>query len=289
MTKIKKAVIPVAGFGTRFLPITKSVPKMMLPIIDKPILQLIVEEAVQSGIEEILFVVGRNADVITEYFSRDIELEQKLAKVSSESLDKVSAVSSLARYSFVVQNEQRGTAHAVSLARDFVGNEPFLLMFGDDLMYNPQNPVSKQLIEAFYKYEKTVIGCQNVPVEDVPKYASIEYNGCDGRAYFATKIVEKPKPGEFKSTLAPLGRYVCRADIFDYIDKLSVGANGEYQITDAYDLQMAEGLAVAYDFEGVRYDTGDKFGYIKAFTDFVLADNAFAEKYIDYLNNKIKV
>ncbi len=287
MIKVTKAVIPVAGFGTRFLPITKAVPKMMLPIIDKPILQYIVEEAADSGITEILFIVGQHSEIIEEYFSDSPEILEKLSHPSKRSLyTEVERISSIAEFSFVVQTEQKGTAHAVALAEEFADGQPFLLMFGDDLMYNPLEPVAKQLISTYEKTGKTVIGCKRVPFEDVPKYASVEYNSYNGRIFNMTAITEKPPLELVKSNLSPLGRYVCTPDIFDYIKKLKVGANNEYQITDAYHMMSKDGKVVAYEFEGTRYDTGDKLGYLKAVVDYALKDEDLGADFLSYLKEK---
>lgn len=287
MKTVKKAVIPVAGFGTRFLPFTKTVSKMMLPIIDTPVLELIVEEAAESGIEEILFIVGRHGEQIEDYFTDNEELNSKLEGIKGgQYLAAVKKVTGLAEFSFVTQTEQKGTAHAVALAKDFVRGEPFLLMFGDDLMRSEGKPVSKQLIEAYEATGKTVLGCKKVPLEDVPKYASAEYDRCDGRTYYMTKITEKPPISQVKSNLAPLGRYVCAPEIFDYIDKLTPGAGGEYQITDAFDMLAREGKAVAYDFEGTRYDAGDKFGYLTAVIDYALGNEEYKDRLIEYISGK---
>lgn len=285
MNKVTKAVIPVAGFGTRFLPITKAVPKMMLPIIDKPILQLISEEAADSGITQILFIVGQNHEVIEEYFAGDdSDILERLSHPSKRELyAAVEHVSEIAEFSFAVQREQLGTAHAVAIAEDFVGGEPFLLMFGDDLMYNFGDTVSSQLLRVYERTGKTVIGCKRVPMKDVSKYASVEYDVQDGRTYNITRITEKPAPGEIKSNLAPLGRYVCTPDIFDLIRTLPVGANGEYQITDAFNLLSMAGRAVAYEFEGDRYDTGDKLGYLKAVVDYALRDDDLGVEFKKFL------
>ena len=289
MKKIKKAVIPVAGFGTRFLPFTKSVPKMMLPIIDKPVLHIIVQEAVDSGIEEVLFIVGQHSDIISDYFTENERLNEMLSNNGKEEyFAEVESVTKLAEFSFITQREQKGTAHAVSLAKDFTAGEPFLLMFGDDLMYSENKPVSAQLIDAYFKTGKTVLGCKKVPIADIPKYASVEYDKVDGRIYNMTRITEKPSPENIKSDLAPLGRYVCDPDIFKYIERIGIGANGEYQITDAFDLQAHDGRAVAYEFDGTRYDTGDKLGYLKAVVDFALRDETFGKDFKDYIAEKVK-
>ena len=289
MKKITKAVIPVAGFGTRFLPFTKSVPKMMLPILDKPVLQIIVEEAVASGIKDVLFIVGQHSGIIRDYFSENAALLATLEeKGKAEYVRSVKSVTDLANFSFVMQRSQKGTAHAVALAREFAAGEPFLLMFGDDLMYNPDFPVSAQLIKAYEKTGKTVLGCKRVPLEYMPLYASVEYDSCCGHIYNAVKITEKPPIDKVVSDLAPLGRYVCDNDIFDYIERIGVGANGEYQITDAFDLQAKDGRAVAYEFEGERYDTGDKLGYLKAVVAYALRDEEYGAAFAEFLNGVIK-
>jgi len=289
MNKVKKAVIPVAGFGTRFLPFTKAVPKMMLPIIDKPVLQIIVEEAVESGIEEVLFIVGQHSEIIKDYFTENEMLKNKLNKPSLVKYrEAVERTTSLAKFSYAVQDKQMGTAHAVALAEVFVEGEPFLLMFGDDLMYNQGTPVSKQLIDAYCKTGNTVLGCKRVPIEDVPKYASVEYEKSEGRLYFVNKITEKPAIKDVKSNLAPLGRYVCSPEIFGYIKRTEKGANGEYQITDTFDMLSREGKVVAYEFEGTRYDTGDKLGYLKAVVDYSLRDEEYGEEFLKYIKTVIK-
>lgn len=287
MNKITKAVIPVAGFGTRFLPITKAVPKMMLPIVDKPILQLIAEEAADSGITEILFIVGNHSEIIEDYFTRNEELLSRLTSPSKHKYyTAVDEIDGIASFSFVIQEQQLGTGHAVALSEEFVGGEPFLLMFGDDLMFNATDPVSQQLIRAYEKTGKTVLGCKKVPVKDVPKYASVEYDRADGNIYYVTKITEKPAPQAIKSDLAPLGRYVLTPDIFGYLRKLKPGIGGEYQITDAFDAMAAEGKVVACAFDGMRYDTGDKLGYLKAVVDFSLRDEEVKEEFLAYIKEK---
>ena len=288
MKKVVKAVIPVAGFGTRFLPYTKAVPKMMLPIIDKPVLQVIVEEAAASGIEEILFIVGYRSEIIKDYFAENVELKSRLAdKNASDSVSGVEKLCNRVKFYFTEQKEQLGTAHAISLAEQFVNGQPFLLMFGDDLMYTEGETVSSQLISAYCHTGKTVLGCKRVSEADIVKYASCEYDGNDGRVYNLTKIIEKPAENEVKSTLAPLGRYVCTPDIFDYIRKIGKGKNGEYQITDAFDLQAADSRVVAYEFEGSRYDTGDKLGYLKAVVDYALKDEKLGEDFLEFLKSTV--
>jgi UTP--glucose-1-phosphate uridylyltransferase len=287
MNKVTKAVIPVAGFGTRFLPYTKSVPKMMLPIIDKPVLQFIVEEAVNSGITDILFVVGQHSEIIEGYFRNAPDLLNRLEADKYEEIrNELNKIVNQANYTFVVQNEQKGTAHAVALAESFANGEPFLLMFGDDLMRSEALPVSAQLISAYEQTGKTVLGCKKVSLDSITMYASAEYDAVDGRLYNLTKITEKPEISLVKSTLAPLGRYVCSNDIFDYIRKIGPGKNNEYQVTDAFNLQALDGKAVAYEFEGVRYDTGDKLGYLTAFVDFAMKDPELGRDFTNFIISK---
>lgn len=284
MSKVKTAVVPVAGFGTRFLPFTKAIPKAMLPIVDKPVVQLIVEELHAGGIEKVIFIVGQHSNVIKNHFLPSPELEKDLAeKGKNDLLLQLRRASLDVEFSFIYQAEQKGTAHAVSLAREELDGQPFLLAFGDDLMYNPEYPVAKQLIDVFDKYGKTVLGVKRVPFADVPKYASVEYSGEADHVFFVDNIREKPPITDIKSNLAPLGRYVCSGDIFEYISKLQVGINGEYQITDAFNDMCKTSEVVAYEFSGKRYDTGDKLGYLEAVCEYSLRDEYLGEKFKEYL------
>ena len=241
--KVRKAVIPVAGYGTRFLPFTKAVPKPMLPILNKPALQVISEEVVNSGIT----------------------------------------------FTYVVQEVQNGTASAVQLAKDFVGDEPFAVLFGDDVMFNEKRPVIGQLADIYEKYGKTVLGCKRVSMDVISKYASVEFDKVlEDDVYNMVKVTEKPKREEAKSDLAPLGRYVCSPKIFDIIENLKPGANGEYQFTDALDIIARSEGALAYVFDGTRYDMGDRFGYLKANIEYGLRDEELKGKLREYLKELVK-
>ena len=289
MSKVRKAVIPVAGYGTRFLPYTKSVPKPMLPILNVPAIQVIAKEAADSGIEEILFIVGHKREIIESHFNPFKELEDVLLK--GNKLDFLNAVKypeEFAKVSFDVQVAQRGTADAVLVAKDFVGNEPFAVLFGDDVMYNEGRPVIGQLMDAYDKVGKTVVGVKTVPHKDVPKYASVEYSEHEGRLYKMTKITEKPPIELVKSDLSPLGRYVLSPYMMDIFANLKPGKNGEYQLTDGLDIEAATNGAYAYEFEGKRYDMGDRLGFLKANVEAGLRDPMLKDDLRKYLEELVK-
>ena len=290
MQKVRKAVIPVAGYGTRFLPFTKAVPKPMLPILNKPALQVIAEEVVNSGITDILFIVGYKKDILESHFQKAEELENMLeSKGKFDFLKDVQYPTGMANIKCVVQEVQNGTASAVALAEEFVGGEPFAVLFGDDVMYHEGRPVIGQLIDLYDKYGKTVLGCKRVGFEDVCKYASVEFDEVlEDDVYNMTKVTEKPKKGEAKSDLSPLGRYVCSPKIFDIIRDLAPGANGEYQFTDALDIEAHLNGALAYVFKGTRYDMGDRFGYLKANIEYGLRDEELSAKLKEYLKELVK-
>ena len=289
MKKIKKAVIPVAGYGTRFLPYTKAVPKAMLPIINKPAIQIITEEVINSGITDILFVVGYKHDVIESHFSKSNELDKVLLEqAKTELYDAIKYPETMARITFATQTELNGTAKAIETAKNFINGEPFAILFGDDVMYNKEVPVIKQLIDVYNETGKTVIGCKNVTKEEVTMYASVEYDYYEGKVYNATKITEKPKLEEVKSTISPLGRYVVTPDVFDKIKQLKPGKNGEYQFTDALDMIAKEGNCKALVFDGIRYDMGNRLGYLKANIEFGLRDEDLSQELKDYLKNLVE-
>lgn len=289
MKKIKKAVIPVAGYGTRFLPYTKAVPKAMLPIINKPAIQIITEEVINSGITDILFVVGYKHDVIESHFSKSNELDKVLLEqAKTELYDAIKYPETMARITFATQTELNGTAKAIETAKNFINGEPFAILFGDDVMYNKEVPVIKQLIDVYNETGKTVIGCKNVTKEEVTMYASVEYDYYEGKVYNATKITEKPKLEEVKSTISPLGRYVVTPDVFDKIKQLKPGKNGEYQFTDALDMIAKEGNCKALVFDGIRYDMGNRLGYLKANIEFGLRDEDLSQELKDYLKNLLE-
>ncbi len=290
MQKVRKAVIPVAGYGTRLLPYTKAVPKPMLPIINIPAVQLIAKEAAESGIEEILFVVGQKKEIIESHFAPFEELENLLQeKGKIDFLNAIKYPEKMAKVSFAVQKQQRGTADAILTAKEFVGNEPFAVLFGDDLIYNPTKPVIKQLMEAYEKTGKTIIGVKTVPHEDVPKYASVEYDVQDGRLYHMTKIVEKPPIEEVKSDISPLGRYVLAPTIMGIIETLEPDPRtGEYCLTSAFEIDSNQNGVYAYEFEGTRYDLGDRLGFLKANVEYGLRDGELGDKFKEYLVELLK-
>ncbi len=288
MQKVKKAVIPVAGFGTRFLPYTKAVPKAMLPVLNRPAIQIITQEVVDSGITDIMFVVGYKNQVIKEHFGISEVLDKELlAKNKTEFYNAVKLPESMANIHFVEQTELNGTAKAVEVAKEFCNGEPFAVLFGDDLMYNQEKPVISQLIDVYNQTGMTVIGCKNVSKVDVTKYASVEYSKVDGNVYDAVKITEKPKLEDVKSTLSPLGRYVFTPEIFDEIEKLSPSVNNEYQLTDAFDALARKGKVKAMVFDGIRYDMGSRLGYLKANIEFGLRDEQLKEELVNYLKTLI--
>lgn len=284
MKNINKAVILAAGYGTRFLPFSKAISKTMLPIIDKPTIQLVVEEAKQSGCNEILIIVGVNKESIVKHFEKNENLENRI-KDNKEFLNLVKETNIDIKY--VEQTILDGTAGAVKLAKDFTKDEPFLLMFADDLMYNNEYPVSKQIIDVYNKTGLSVMACKNVPKELVTKYSSVEYYKKEDRIYYVSKIVEKPKLEDVKSTLSTLGRYVLVPEIYNYLNKIEKSIKGEKFITDAFDLMAKNEGIIAYDFIGTRYDIGNKFGYLTAVVDYALENKEFGEKFKEFLKSKI--
>ncbi|MDR3559129.1 MAG: UTP--glucose-1-phosphate uridylyltransferase, partial [Candidatus Pacebacteria bacterium] len=234
MSKVKKAILPVAGFGTRFLPATKAQPKEMLPVVDKPVIQYLVEEAVESGIEEIIFVTGRGKRAIEDHFDVSFELEETLVeKNKHDLLDAVKRISSLAKFSYVRQPMPLGDGHAILQAAHIVGDEPVLIMFGDCL-YDCQVPAARQLIETYDKYEDSVIGMSHVPKEEVPKFGVLEGVKLDDATYEIKRIVEKPKPGEVDSTLVAVGKYIITPEVMKILSNMKSGKSGEIRLADAF-------------------------------------------------------
>ena len=283
--KVRKAVIPAAGLGTRVLPATKSMPKEMLTIVDKPAIQYIVEEAVNSGITDILIITNRGKGVIEDHFDRSPELEERLlASGKKDVYDQVVAISKLANIYFVRQKETKGLGHAVNCARSFVGNEPFAVLYGDDVIIG-EDPACGQLIRAYEKYGKAVVGIKSVPEEAISKYSSLKVEHLDGNEYSCTDMVEKPKTKEeVLSLFSILGRCVLTPDIFDILDNTAPGAGGEIQLTDAMKtLAQTKGMT-GVDFTGKRYDMGDKLGILEATVEIALADPVLGDKFRQYLN-----
>lgn len=282
--KIKKAVIPAAGLGTRFLPATKAQPKEMLPIVDKPTIQYIVEEAIQSGIEDIIIVTGRGKTAIEDHFDKSYELEATLdAKGKRELLNQVEYISNMASVYYVRQKEAKGLGHAVWSARKFIGNEPFAVLLGDDVVIS-QKPCLKQMIEIFEEYQTSVIGIREVDRFDVSKYGIIKSNGLIRKGLHSiVSMVEKPHPEGAPSNLAIMGRYILTPEILPILDTLPPGSGGEIQLTDAIRELNKTQKVLGYEFEGVRYDVGDKFGFIKATVEFSLRRDDLKEEVGQYL------
>ncbi|MFD2215005.1 UTP--glucose-1-phosphate uridylyltransferase GalU [Metabacillus endolithicus] len=287
--KVRKAIIPAAGLGTRFLPATKAQPKEMLPIVDKPTIQYIIEEAVASGIEDIMIVSGRGKRAIEDHFDKSYELEETLAKKGKDKvLAEVQEISNLANIHYIRQKEPKGLGHAINCASRFIGNEPFAVLLGDDIVKSDV-PCTKQLIDMYEKYECSVVGVQPVPDEDVSKYGVIAPKQDQQKPGVITvdSLVEKPAKEEAPSNYAIMGRYILTPDIFNILDDLPAGAGGEIQLTDALKILNDIQSVVAYPFTGVRYDVGDKFGFIKASVDFALQRDDLKNQVYEYLKEVV--
>ena len=283
--KIRKAIIPAAGLGTRFLPATKAQPKEMLPIVDKPTIQYIIEEAVASGIEEILIITGRSKKCIEDHFDKSVELELELEKSGKEEMLKmVRDISDMVDIHFIRQKEPKGLGHAISCAKTFVGNEPFAVLLGDDIVYNEGKPCLKQLIDCYDEYNTSVLGVQTVEAKDVNKYGIVNGIHIEDRVYKVKGLVEKPPVEEAPSNVAILGRYIITPRIFKILEETKPGKGGEIQLTDALLNLISEEAMYAYDFEGTRYDVGDKLGFLKATVEYALRREDLRDGFIEYLN-----
>lgn len=284
--KVRKAIIPAAGLGTRFLPATKAQPKEMLPIVDKPTIQYIIEEAVASGIEEILIITGRNKKSIEDHFDKSVELEMELEKAGKrEMLDLVKGISDMVDIHYIRQKEPRGLGHAINCAKSFVGNEPFAVMLGDDVVES-EVPCLKQLINCFNEYKTTILGVQTVAPENVDKYGIIDGIHIEDRVYKVKKLVEKPAVEEAPSNIAILGRYIITPQIFEILENTKPGKGNEIQLTDALETLIKHEAMYAYNFEGRRYDVGDKLGFLQATIEFALRREELRDGFIEYLNTK---
>lgn len=286
MQKVRKAIIPAAGLGTRFLPATKAQPKEMLPIVDKPTIQYIIEEAVASGIEDIIIVTGRGKRAIEDHFDKSYELEETLAKKGKfEQLEEVQGISKLANIHYIRQKEPLGLGHAISCASRFIGDEPFAVLLGDDIVHSPEKPCLKQLIDVYEWYNSSVIGVQEVPEQEVSKYGviSINENGIEDGVFHVNDLVEKPRVEDAPSNYAIMGRYVLRPEIFEILENQTPGAGNEIQLTDAIKKLNEQQMVVGFEFEGERHDVGDKFGFIKATVEFALGRDDLKQQVIDYL------
>ncbi|MBO8169825.1 MAG: UTP--glucose-1-phosphate uridylyltransferase GalU [Thermoanaerobacteraceae bacterium] len=282
--KVRKAIIPAAGLGTRFLPATKAQPKEMLPIVDKPTIQYIIEEAIESGIEEILIITGRNKRAIEDHFDRSIELELELEKKNKkELLSLVKDISNMVNIHYVRQKEPKGLGHAINCARSFVGNEPFAVLLGDDIVHADNKPCLKQMIEVYEEYKTTVLGVQEVSKEDVNKYGIVEGKHIEGRVYKVKGLVEKPSVEEAPSNVAILGRYIINPSIFEILEHTKPGKGGEIQLTDALKELAQREAMYAYNFEGKRYDVGNKLGFLEATVEYALRREDLRDEFFKYL------
>ena len=284
MRKIRKAVIPAAGLGTRFLPATKAQPKEMLPIVDKPTIQFIVEEAIQSGIEDIIIVTGRNKRAIEDHFDRSMELEVFLERNSKdELLDLVQDIAQMADIYYVRQKEALGLGHAIYSARKFIGNEPFAVLLGDDVIYS-EVPALRQMMNQYERYGASIVGVQEVPLQDTSKYGIVDGEKFADRLYRAKNMVEKPRSEDAPEThLAIMGRYILNPDIFDILGVLPPGKGGEIQLTDGIKELGRLQEILAYEFEGRRYDVGDKLGFVEATIEYALRRGDLSEDLMNYL------
>lgn len=289
MQKITKAVIPAAGLGTRFLPATKACPKEMLPIVDKPTIQYIIEEALASGIKDILIITGHNKRSIEDHFDYNPELEVNLREHGKdEMLALVREIGDINLH-YIRQKEPKGLGHAILCAKFFVGNEPFAVLLGDDVVYNDDKPCLKQLIDVYSATGASVLGCQTVPQERVSSYGIVASEATANERIFKVRdMVEKPKIEEAPSRLAVLGRYVITSEIFAILEQTAPGRGGEIQLTDALKVLAQEQDMYAYDFVGRRYDVGDKQGYLEATVEYALRRTEMREKFLGYLQKVVK-
>lgn len=288
MKKIRKAVIPAAGYGTRFLPATKATPKEMLPIVDTPTIQFIVEEALESGIEDILIVSGHGKRAIEDHFDSAPTLEAELRKKKKfDLLAKIEETADI-RIHYIRQRYMRGLGDAILCAKAFMGDEPFAVLLGDDVVYNPDNPALRQLIDVYENRGGSVLGCQEVAMSQVSSYGIVEGEQLDGSLMRVMDMVEKPLTEEAPSRLAVLGRYIISPKIFELLEHTAPGKGGEVQLTDALKVLAKEEAVYAYAFEGLRYDLGDKLGFLKATVEFALRRKDIGERFRRYLRNMVE-
>jgi UTP--glucose-1-phosphate uridylyltransferase len=286
MKKVRKAIIPAAGLGTRFLPATKAMPKEMLPIVDRPTIEYIVEEAIASGIEDIIIVTGKGKRAIEDHFDQNFELEEHLrAKGKFELLDKINQ-SSKVEIHYIRQKEPKGLGHAVWCARKFIGDEPFAVLLGDDIVQS-EKPCLQQLMEQYDETGSSVIGVQTVADDVTHRYGIIDPSTVEGRRYQVSNFVEKPAPGTAPSNLAIMGRYILTPEIFEFLETQETGAGGEIQLTDAIQKLNELQEVYAYDFEGTRFDVGEKLGFIQTSIEFALQRDELREDLLKYLETII--
>ncbi|MCR5264171.1 MAG: UTP--glucose-1-phosphate uridylyltransferase [Clostridiales bacterium] len=283
MKKVRKAVIPAAGLGTRMLPISRAVPKEMLPIVDRPAISYLVEECAKSGITDVLIITSRSKTMIEDYFDYSLEYEAKLRASGRENeIETLREAAKMCNVHYIRQIETKGLGHAISFARTFVGDEPFAVLYGDDIIFS-EKPVVGQLIGVYEKYGLPTVGVKEVPVELVMKYDSLKTEPLEKDVYRVLTMIEKPRLEQIYSRFAILGRVLLTPDVFDIIDSLPPGAGGEIQLTDAMKIMAETGGMTAVDFEGTRYDMGSKLGFLKANTEQALKDPILGEEYRSYL------
>ena len=289
--KLRKAVIPAAGLGTRFLPATKAQPKEMLPIVDKPTIQYIIEEAASAGVEDIIIVTGRSKRSIEDHFDRSIELEMELEKAGkADWLAMVKSISEIANIHFIRQKQPLGLGHAVLTASHFIGEEPFAVLLGDDVVVS-QKPVLQQMVEIFNEYKTSILGVQEVAPEAVHRYGIVDCRHVDDDVYKVRDLVEKPAKENAPSNIAILGRYILTPSIFSYLENQTPGANGEIQLTDSLKRLAKDEAMYAYVFKGHRYDVGTKIGFLQANIEFALRNPEVAndlKKYLAELNENME-
>lgn len=285
--QVKKAVFPVAGLGTRFLPATKSSSKEMLPLIDKPLVHYVVEEAIAAGIEQILFVTGRGKRALEDYFDISFELEAMLYdKGKDAELSQVREIAEMVNIFYVRQKQALGLGHAILCAKDFVGNEPFAVLLGDDII-DSERPCMAQLLDVYRKYQGPVLALEQVPMESISSYGCVKATHISGQTFEVIDMVEKPKREEAPSNLAIIGRYVLTPDIFPILEKQEPGKGGEIQLTDAILKLLAEKAVYGCQFDGIRHDCGDKFGFLKATVDLALKREEFNGAFKSFLRQRL--
>ncbi|HOD93815.1 MAG TPA: UTP--glucose-1-phosphate uridylyltransferase GalU [Clostridia bacterium] len=285
MKRIRKAIIPAAGLGTRFLPATKATPKEMLPVVDTPAIQYIVEEAAKSGIEDIVIISGRGKRAIEDHFDKSYELEDVLLKHNKISeLEEIKGISNMANIYYVRQKEARGLGHAIHCAKTFIGNEPFAVLLGDDLVYS-EKPCLSQLMDAYEKYQSSIVGVQRVDKDKVNLYGIIDGDEIAPKVMKVKEMVEKPDKEHAPSNVAILGRYILEPEIFDILENQKPGKNGEIQLTDALKTLLAIQDIYSFEFEGKRYDLGDKLGFVEATIEYALRREDLKQELKAYLKD----
>lgn len=286
--KVRKAIIPAGGLGTRFLPATKAQPKEMLPIVDKPTIQYIVEEAIASGIEDIIIISGRSKRAIEDHFDKSYELEEELRRKGNQDLlSLVEDISNLVNIHYIRQKEPKGLGHAIYCAKSFIGNEPFAVLLGDDVVESKE-PCLKQLINVFDEYQSTILGVQSVPEDKVSQYGIVSCDNVADRIFKVKDLVEKPEKSLAPSNIAILGRYIITPGIFEHLERTAPGKGGEIQLTDALrSLMLAENM-YAHEFTGKRYDVGSKIGFLQATVEFALKREDLNQEFMEYLRGICK-